>query len=211
MQSAQARAAFCPLRRPGRRSFQIQTYSGSTYAIDTAQRLWRRARGPEAPEMRTECGKYSDVHWDGDFGLVMRCPPLITGIDARRINSSRIASVKCSAIGNREAIDVPPIAVDCWDCLENEIADLGDLFAAAVSNSARPLLEFVSCTEHGEHWLCLRRQISLTRERAFLVVERYDGEHYTECSMPLDDTVEITRRLFSARIALTFANLRPLL
>jgi hypothetical protein len=165
-------------------------------------------RGVHGPEIRTDCGEYGDIHWDVDFGLVMHCPPLADGSDARCVNSSRIASVKCSQSQHATAIEDPSVVVDCSDCLPQELTELGDEFERRVIDAASPHLDFVQYVDDKAHDLCLSRRLTFSRERIILVTERYAGECYSECSMPFDDAVGVVRQRFSAGVALAFANLR---
>ncbi len=73
----------------------VHTVSGSRYLIDYDNRTWKRFKGEEANEIRSDGGEFLDIGpLEVGQRLAMLCPPYNERTGSRAIISSEIVSVE---------------------------------------------------------------------------------------------------------------------
>ena len=73
----------------------VHTESGRRYLIDYDSRTWKRFKGKEANDLRSDGGEFTDIG-PLEIGqrLAMLCPPYHDKVDGRAIISSLITSIE---------------------------------------------------------------------------------------------------------------------
>ena len=74
--------------------FEVVTFSGSVYFIDTKNKTWRRLRADGAAQLRSDGGTYMAIFVRQAGGLVLICPPMTPGYLFRKIETTQVLLVR---------------------------------------------------------------------------------------------------------------------